>query len=212
MPRMMLSPILWAALGLACVSPSNAGSAADGIAKDPRIQAPPARELNSPETRQSVTGSSGMRPSAKRPTTIARPGVGSNSTAAPLRRGSAAPQPGIRQGVGGAKGLRSPLNTPARGPVARRPVQALGSIPAASGGPGLHGPSGFGAAGRFGAAGPTQLAALKPGALPAPAFKSIPRNSAVGGPRVQNLGRLGGAVIGGATHTAVIDGSALRRK
>jgi hypothetical protein len=105
-----------------------------------------------------------------------------------------------------AERLHSLLNTQARGHLARQPGRPTGSVRAATGGLGVRGPNGVGAAGS------PKLAASKRGASPVPKLTATPRNSAIGGPRVQSVGRLGGAVIGRTNHSAAIDGTELRHK
>jgi hypothetical protein len=182
-------PIFSAGLGLACVIFTFTAQAA-----------PAPDKFDSPVG----TKSSETRPSSGG----AQPGVGSkdsNLTPATPRRISATPQRGLAQGSGaGAKRLHSPLQ--ARGPVAHPPVHTQGSIRAANSGQRARGANGLGAANS------PKLAALKASALPAPKLTAIPRNSAIGGPRAQIGGRIGGAAISGTNHNAIINGTEFRRK
>jgi hypothetical protein len=54
----------------------------------------------------------------------------------------------------------------------------------------------------------TSNGAASPAARPA----ATPRNSAMGGPHAQELGRVGGPVIGRTTHSPTIDGTQLHHK
>lgn len=108
------------------------------------------------------------------------------------RGGSVMPQRGIGRATGGnAERLHTLLNAQARGRVARQPGRPIGSTRAA---------------------GQPKLAVSKRTPSPAPKLTAIPRDSEVGGPHVQSIGRLGGPVIGRTNHSALIDGTTLRRK
>jgi hypothetical protein len=206
----MLSPILWAAL--ACVmftsparattapddghspsSPANAESAADGAAqrRDPLIKS---KRSGVPQP----------------PRTGAQPSAGSNgrtSAEVASRRGLETPQPGIQQRASGsADRVHSLMSTRARGYLVRQTSRPIGSNHAAAGGLGLRRP---GSARAVNATTPPES---KRNALPVPRLTTMPRNSAIGGPRVQSVGRLGGPALGRANRSAPIDGTQFHRK
>jgi hypothetical protein len=146
---------------------------------------------------------------------------------------------GIGQaGRGNADRLHSMLNTQARGHLARQHGGPVGSTRGATGGADVHGPQGVNTAGQSklaasnGAAAPAavpagqsklvansaaSLAARPAGApsiaaSPAARLAATPRGSAIGGPRVQSAGRVGGPAITRTTHGATIDGTQLHHK
>jgi hypothetical protein len=96
---------------------------------------------------------------------------------------------------GGAEPVRALLNTQARGRPGRQSSRLIGSNDAAIGVAGLGGP-----------------AASKRNALPVAKATAMARNSPIGGPRVQSIGRLNGAALGRTNHSAVIDGTQFRGK
>jgi len=49
-------------------------------------------------------------------------------------------------------------------------------------------------------------------AMPMSKAPSVTRNTPIGGPRPQTIGRLGGTVMGRNNHSAIVDGTQLRRK
>lgn len=225
--RRTLSPILWAGLGLACAqftsparaaaapeysssAPQNAESAANGAApiRDAHINSERPADPRSPRTGE-------------------QPGAGSkvrNSTEAP-RAASETPQRGIQQGAhGNADRVHSSLmKSRALGRLAHKTGRPLDSNRAAING--LSPPrAGDDALARPGA-GNDGLALRRAGnggganaatpaasinALPVPKLATAPRNSAIGGPRRQSVGRLDGAVIGRTNHNAAIDGTQFR--
>ena len=120
----------------------------------------------------------------------------SSSAAVAPRRGVVTQQHGIHQSAGGgADRVRAPPNTQARGRPARPISRSIGSNRAAAGVPGLGGPG-----------------ASKRNAMPVPKATAATRNSPIGGPRGQSIGRLGGAVVGRTNHSVAIDGTQFRRK
>ena len=131
----------------------------------------------------------------------------SSSKAVSPRRGSVMPQRGIGRAAGGNAGrLPTRLNAQARGRVAPQRGRLRGSTRAASGGPVERSSQGVGAVGA------PKLAVSNHTPSPVPNQTAIPRASALGGPHVQSVGRLGGPVIGRTNHNAVINGTELRRK
>jgi hypothetical protein len=210
--RMMLSPILSAALGLACVmsaspsraavasddrnsssAPANTHSAAAGAAPvpDPRIKSKRTGDLQSPRT--GARESSGWK--------------GQNSATQGPHRASETPQRGIHQGASGSGNrAHSLMNPQAQGRLARPTSDPGGLNRAGSAGPGLRRP------GNVGAASAPTFAASKRNALPVPNLTPFPRNSAIGGPRVQSGGRLGVTGVGRTSHGAVIDGTQFHPK
>jgi hypothetical protein len=164
------------------------------------------------------------------------------AVAAPPRRGSVTSQGGVAQtGRSNADRLHSLLNAQARGRLARQPGRA-GSTRAVTRGPDdVRGSQGVSPAGQpkmaasNGAAPPAAVpagqsklaasnsAAAMPVGQPrvaasnstaplAARLSSTPRNSALGGPHAQGLGRVGGPAISRATHSATVDGAQLHRK
>jgi hypothetical protein len=148
------------------------------------------------------------------------------AVAASPRRGSGASQGGVAQtGRSNTDRLHSLLNAQARGRLARQPGRA-GSTRAVTHGPNdVRGPQGVSPAGQpkqvasNGAAPPAAVPTgqSKPAASNSPApsatrLSSTPRNSAIGGPHAQGLGRVGGPAISRATHGAIVDGAQLHRK
>ena len=164
------------------------------------------------------------------------PRRGSGTSQAGVTQGGAA-----QAGRSNADRLHSLLSTQARGRLARQPGRA-GSTHAATHGPdNVRGPQGVNPGGQpkmaasNGAAPPAAMPAGQPklaastsaAAMPAGQLKvaasnsaaplaarlsSTPRNSAIGGPHTQGLGRVGGPAISRSTHSATIDGTQLRRK
>jgi hypothetical protein len=53
---------------------------------------------------------------------------------------------------------------------------------------------------------------LKRDAMPMSKAPVVRRNTPIGGPRPQTVGRLGGTVMGRNNHSAIVDGTQLRRK
>jgi hypothetical protein len=144
-------------------------------------------------------------------------------------------------GRSNADRLRSMLNARVNGHLARRPSRPVGSTRGAPGGPDLHGARGASPAGQpkmaasNGAAAPAavpagqsklaasnsaaamplgqlKVAASNSAASSAARLSSAPRNSAMGGPHAQGLGRVGGPAISRATHSATVDGAQLHHK
>jgi hypothetical protein len=193
--RKMLSPILWAGLGLVCVmftSPTSAAAAPD----DPRSSSAPANAAPARGTGIKSEHPGDLRP----PRTGAQSSAvssGRNSAGAAPRPGFAAPQHGIHQSAGASVGrVRAPLNTQPRGRPAGQTSRPIGPNRAATGIPGLGGPG-----------------ASKRNAMPVPKATAVAAgNSQIGGPRVQSIGRLGGAAMGRTNHSAAIDGTQFRRK
>jgi hypothetical protein len=129
----------------------------------------------------------------------------SESSHAGVRTRSVMPQRG--RGTGGsAERLHSPLNAQERGRLAHQPGRPIGSTRAATGVPGVRTPNAVGAAGQ------SKLAASKRIASPAPKLTAIPRDSAIGGPHAQSVGRLGGPAIDRTNQSATIDGRKFGRK
>ena len=134
------------------------------------------------------------------------------AAAASPRRGSVMPprsgvQGGPARGTrGNADRLNSMLNARAHGRLARQPSRTAGTARAVARGAEVHGPRDVGPAGQP-KLGKSNTAAL-PAARPAP----NPRNSAIGGPHAQTLGRVGGPAISGRTHSATVDGNQLHHK
>jgi len=217
---MTLSPRLWAGLGLACAlftfparaaaapehsssAPQNAEAAVDGAA--------PAGDAHTKSERPGDAAS---------PRTGEQPGAGAgskvrNSPAAP-RPASETPQRGIQQGAhGNADRVHSsPLNNQTRGRPARQSGRPLASNRAATNGlaPSRAGNNGLAPprAGNGGGASAATPAASKRNALPVAKLATAPRNPAIGGPHTQSAGRLDGAVVGRANHSAAIDGTQFR--
>jgi hypothetical protein len=200
--RKMLSPILWAGLGLVCVmlaSPTRAATAPD----DPRSSSAPA---NADSATAGAAPARGTGIKSERPDDLRPPRTGAhssavsggrNSAAVPPRRGFVMPQHGIHQSAGGSAGrVRAPLNTGPRGRPARQTSRPIGSNRAATGVPALGGGPG----------------ASKRNPMPVPKATALAGNSQLGGPRVQSIGRLGGAAVGRTNHSAAIDGTQFRRK
>jgi hypothetical protein len=172
---------------------ANAGGAAGRAAptRDSSSKAGRTSDLESSQTGVRTRGSS----------------TGRDAAAAVSPRHGSMPQRGIGRTLGGnADRLHSLLNAQGRGRLARQPGRRVGSTRAATGGPSVRAPNGVGAAGQ------PNLAASKRTASPAPKLAAISRDSTIGGPHAQGIGRLGGPVIGRTTHSATIDGTQLRRK
>jgi hypothetical protein len=153
------------------------------------------------------------------------------AAAASPRPGSVTPPRGVVQGAaaravrGNADRLNSLLNARARGRLARQPSRPAGSARAVAPGPEARGPRDVGPAGqpKLGksntAAAPTAMMAGQPkmatsNSLTSPAARPAPnpRNSAIGGPHGQTLGRVGGPAISRTTHSATIDGNQPQHK
>jgi hypothetical protein len=115
------------------------------------------------------------------------------------RRASATPQGVHQSGAGSAERLHSLLNKQARGHLARQPGRPVGSIRAATGGPGVGRPA-------------LKPAISKRSALPLPKLTPMPRNAPIGGPRVQSAGRLGSAAIGRINRSGAMDGMQFHHK
>jgi hypothetical protein len=134
------------------------------------------------------------------------------AAAASPRRGSVMPpRSGVQGGParaarGNADRLNSILNARAHGRLARQPSRPAGTARAVARGPEVHGPRDVGPAGQPKLA--TSNSPTSPAARPAP----NPRNSAIGGPHAQTLGRVGGPAISGRTHSATVDGNQLHHK
>jgi hypothetical protein len=144
------------------------------------------------------------------------------AAAASPRRGSATSQGGVAQtGRSNADRLHSLLNAQARGRLARQPGRA-GSTRAVTRGPDdVRGSQGVSPAGRSKLAASNSAAAMpvvqpkvaaSNSAPSAARLSSTPRNSAIGGPHAQGLGRVGGPAISRATHGATVDGAQLHHK
>jgi hypothetical protein len=125
--------------------------------------------------------------------------------AAVAPRRSSVAQP---RGVGEAARIRADpqhvlLNAQARGRLAPRSAGASGT-----------GAVGQGIRGAFGArpVGQRPLAASMRATVPAMTPTATARDSTIGGPRVQALGRIGGPVYSRASHGATIDGTQLHHK
>jgi hypothetical protein len=129
------------------------------------------------------------------------------AVAASPRRGPVTSQGGVAQtGRSNADRLHSLLNAQARGRLARPPGRA-GSTRAVTRGPDdVRGSQGVSPAGQ------PKMAASNGAAPSAARLSSTPRNSAIGGPHAQGLGRVGGPAIGRATHSATVDGAQLHHK
>jgi hypothetical protein len=136
------------------------------------------------------------------------------------RTGNRGPNPvGVAQTArSNADRLHSLLNAQARGRLARQPGRG-GSTRAVTHGPddvrGLHGASLAGQSKMAVSNGAAPPAAETAGQSKLAASKStaaMPRNSALGGSHVQELGRVGGPAISRATHSATVDGTQLHRK
>ena len=146
------------------------------------------------------------------------------AVAASTRRGSVKPQGAVAQaGRSNADRLHSLLNAQAHGRLARQPGGRVGSTRAVTHGPNdVRGPRGVSPAGQSRLAASSSAAAVPAGqpklvasnaaAPPAAKLMSTPRNSAIGGPHAQALGRVGGPAISRTTHSATIDGTQLRHK
>ena len=143
------------------------------------------------------------------------------AVAASTRRGSVKPQGAVAQaGRSNADRLHSLLNAQAHGRFARQPGGRVGSTRAVTYGPNdVRGPRGVSPAGqsRLAASSAVPASQSKPfasnsAAPPAAKLMSTPRNSAIGGPHAQALGRVGGPAISRTTHSATIDGTQLRHK
>jgi hypothetical protein len=153
------------------------------------------------------------------------------AAAASPRRGSVTPPRSGAQGGparaarGNADRLNSMLNARAHGRLARQPSRPAGTARAVARGPEVRGPRDAGPAGqpKLGksntAAPPTAMVAGQPKlatsnspASPASRPAPTPRNSAIGGPHAQTLGRVGGPAISRTTHGATIDGNQLHHK
>jgi hypothetical protein len=193
----MLSPILWAGLGLVCVmftSPTGAAAAPD----DRRLSSAPA---NADPATAGAARARDTRTKAERTGDVRPPRTGAQSSAVSNARNSAAvaPRPSLvapQHRAGGSAGrVLAPSITQAGGRSAR---QTSGSTS-----------SNRGAAGILGMGGP---GTSKRAAMPVPIAAVMARNSPIGGPRVQSVGRLGGATVGRANHSAAIDGTQFRRK
>lgn len=130
------------------------------------------------------------------------------AVAASPRHGPVTPQGGITQaGRSNANRLHSLLNAQARGRLARQPGRDAGSNRAVTHGPNdVRGPQGVSTASQ------PKLAASKSAVPQAARLSPAPRNSAIGGPRAQGVGLLGGAAISRTRHAATIDGAQPRHK
>jgi hypothetical protein len=136
-------------------------------------------------------------------------------------RGSVTPQRGVGQSARGnsnADRLHSLLNAQANGHLARRqPGRAARSTRAASSaasGAATRTAPGAATRGRgapvpqgMTPAGQPKLAASRGAASPVPRTTAIPSGPAIGGPRAQGLGRVGGPANNRTTRSATIDGS-----
>jgi hypothetical protein len=212
--RRVLSPIVWAGLGLVCVmltsparataapddrrfpsAPANADSAAAGAARvrDRRIESERTGDLRPPQKAAERGAASEER----------------NSAAVAPRRGLATPQRGrvtpqhglatpqheVHQSAGGDADRVGALgNTQPQGRPALQTSRSFGANRAATGAPGLDGPGGS-----------------RRNALPTKAT-AMTRNSQIGGAREQRIGRLDGAAVGRTNHSTVIDGTQFRRR
>jgi hypothetical protein len=130
---------------------------------------------------------------------------GRHPAAAVARLRSSLTQP---RGVGKAPRIRTDpqrvlLNPKARGPLAPRSV---GSTDTGPGGTGIRTPFGVKSVGQ------RPLAASTRAILPAMKVTATSRDSIIGGPRGQALGRIGGPLSGQASHSATIDGTQLHHK
>jgi hypothetical protein len=152
------------------------------------------------------------------PRTGQQPGAGAkvrNSPATP-RPASETPRRGIQQGAhGNADRVHSSLlNSQARGLLAHKTGRPLDSNRAVTTGLSPPGAGNDGLAlrraGNGRGASAATPAASKRNALPVPRLATAPKNSAIGGPRVQSAGRLDGAVVGRTNHNAAIDGTQFR--
>lgn len=134
------------------------------------------------------------------------------AAAASPRRGSVTPpRSGVQGGParaarGNADRLNSMLNARAHGRLARQPSRPAGTARAVARGPEVRGPRDAGPAGQPKLA--TSNSPASPAARPAP----NPRNSAIGGPHAQTLGRVGGPTISRTTHSATVDGNQFHHK
>jgi hypothetical protein len=208
--KMLAAAILWA--GLACVMcacparamaapddlhtavPGEVHSVADAEAavRDPRIKP---QRAGDPQALQS-----GAQPNAGSQ-------KGRNPGVVAPSRGFKSPQRGTPQvSEVSAHDVRSLLNTQTRGRVARQTSRPIGSNRAAAGGRELRAP------GSMTSPSASTRAALTHNASPAPKLTAAPRASALGGPRVQSAGRIGGAPGGRASHSIGVDGTQLHRK
>lgn len=84
--------------------------------------------------------------------------------------------------------------------------RSVGSTQTGAGGARIGGPIGTSPVGQRPRAASTRTT------LPAIKAAATPRDSAVGGPRVQALGRIGGPVFSRASHRATLDGTQLHHK
>jgi hypothetical protein len=134
------------------------------------------------------------------------------AAAASPRRGSVTPPRGVVQGAAAraardnADRLNSMLNARAHGRLARQPSRPVGTARAVARGPEFRGPRDVGPAGQ------PKLATSNSPASPAARPAATPRNSAIGGPHAQTLGRVGGPAISRTTHSATVDGNQLHHK
>jgi len=143
--------------------------------------------------------------------------TGARSNVGPKRRDVAAAPSPRRAAMGPPRGAalasrgtaarqHSPPNAQARGRLARQANGLGGSAGAAAGWPSFTGSHGA----RPGLAGPPKLTASAPPA--APRQSATRKDSAIGGPHAQGLGRVGGPAISRTTHSATVDGTQLRHK
>jgi hypothetical protein len=201
--------------GSSSVAAANVGEAAG--------RAAPSRNAG---TKRGRTGDRGPNQAAAR-TSDGSKGRDAAAAASP-RGGSVPPQAGAgkaaasQAGRSNADRLHSMLNARVNGHLARRPSRPVGSTRGAPGGPDLHGARGVSPAGQSKLAASNSAAAMPLGQLKVAAsnsaassaarLSSAPRNSAMGGPHAQGLGRVGGPAISRATHSATVDGAQLHHK
>jgi hypothetical protein len=201
--RRTLPSILSAALSLACVTSSSTTRAAD-ISDGRRSTSAPAG-INSGadgaapamDARIKSNRTGNLQPHR----TGAQAGGGSTgqNSAAQVPRARETPQRGIRQGaVGSADHVHPRMPPPAH--LARRATDPNGSNRSARGDPARRLPGKLGAASE-------PSAAPKRTALPVANVKPSPGMSAIGGPRIQSGGPLGGMRADRRNHDAVIDGA-----
>jgi hypothetical protein len=208
MRKMMFSPLLWAALGLWCVmlpfpdraaaAPAGQQASAASANADSTTAAAPAEEP------RMKSGHAGAPPS---PRTGAPPSAGAKGGNSAAPRGSPqVPQRGHSSSSANADRLHALMNAQARGHLIHPGARPLGTRAANAGGLGLRQP------GSTVAAAAPALAASKRNAFAARKPTMMPRNSAMGGPHLQNGARLGGTMLGGASRSAAMDGAQVHRK